>query len=137
MRERIEAQPLFAGLTDARLDELAAVASERLAAPGEVLVERGQPASGLFVLEEGRVLVEVPAASGVELGPGDVFGEFAFVGLAHARTARVRALVESRCLAFGRAELERLLANAPELGERLRTVAHQRLSSRPPAASAP
>ena len=129
--DRIGAQPLFAGLPAARLEQLAAVASERVAAPDEVLVERGQPASGLFVLEEGRLLVEVPGGASAELAPGDVFGEFAFVGLADARTARVRALAPSRCLAFARSEIERLLADEPAFGERLRAVAEQRVAGRP------
>ena len=131
MRERIEAQPLFAGLTDARLDELAAVASERLAAPGEVLVERGQPASGLFVLEEGRVLVEVPAASGVELGPGDVFGELAArewaARFSFPRLATVVAASPLRLYVLPNGELDRLAEAFPEIDDELGFLTRERL----------
>jgi voltage-gated potassium channel len=127
MRNRIRSQPLFAGVSDDRIDDLAAAASERVAAEGEVLVERGQPASGMFVLEEGRVVVEL-AGRGVELGPGDVFGEIALVGLTPGRTARVRAVADTRCLSFARADVERVLAREPELAARLRELAETRLA---------
>jgi voltage-gated potassium channel len=127
MRERVSRQPLFAGVAADGIDDLAASASERVAAQGQVLVERGQPASGLFVLEEGRVVVELPGRS-VELGPGDVFGEIALVGLTKGRTARVRAVTDARCLSFSRADVERVLENEPELASRLRSLAETRLA---------
>jgi CRP-like cAMP-binding protein len=132
MRDRVRSQPLFAGVADDRIDDLAASASERLAAPGEVLVERGQPASGMFVVEEGRVVVEL-AGRGVELGPGDVFGEIGLVGLTEGRTARVRAIADTRCLSFSRADVERVLAHEPELASRLRALAEKRLAEQRPA----
>lgn len=126
MRERVRRQPLFAGVGADRIDDLAASASERVAGQGEVLVERGQPASGMFLLEEGRVVVELSGRS-VELGPGDVFGEIALVGLTENRTARVRAVTDTRCLSFSRADIERVLQSEPELASRLRSLAETRL----------
>ena len=58
MRKRIEQLELFAGLPGERLDELARAATELEAPAGQVLLERGHPASGLFVLEEGTVAAE-------------------------------------------------------------------------------
>ena len=128
MLARVARQPLFAGVAADRLEELAAAASERLAAAGDLLVERGQPASGLFVLEEGRAVVERPGLADSRLGPGDVFGEIALIGLRPERSARVRAVTECRCLGFPRADLERMLANEPEVANRLRTLAEKRLA---------
>lgn len=122
MRERLRAVPLFGGLDDGQLDRLATAATEFQAAAGQLLIERGAPGSGMFVLEDGRAVAEAPEGER-ELGPGDVFGERALVGNATQRTARVRARTDVRCLAIGRAELERLLAEESQLDERLRRLA--------------
>ncbi len=121
MRERLRALPLFADLDDERLDRLAAVTSEFEAPAGQVLIERGGPGSGLFVLEHGLAVVEAPEGRR-ELAAGDVFGERALVGTDIERTARVRAETDVRCLAIGRTELERLLADDPRVADRLREL---------------
>jgi CRP-like cAMP-binding protein len=118
VRERLSALPLFADLNDAQLDRLAAATTEFEAPAGQALIERGRAASGMFVLEEGQAIVEAPEGNR-ELGPGDIFGERALLGEDIARTARVRAQTEVRCLAIARPELERLLAEDSRLAERL------------------
>jgi CRP-like cAMP-binding protein len=85
------------------------------------LIERGRPGSGLLVLEEGEAIVEAPEGRR-QLGPGDVFGERALLGEELTRSARVRAQTDVRCLAIARPELERLLAEIPSLGDRLRQL---------------
>ena len=121
MRDRLRAIPLFADLDDAELDRLAEQTSEFDAPPGRALIERGRPGSGLFVLEEGRATVEAPEGMH-ELGPGDVFGERSLFGEDGDRTARVRALTDVRCLAIARPEIERVIADHPAVGERLRQL---------------
>jgi CRP-like cAMP-binding protein len=118
VRDRLRAVPLFADLSDVQLDRLAAGTTEFGASPGQPLIQRGAPGSGMFVLEEGRAVVEAPEGDR-ELSPGDVFGERALVGDDVERTARVRALTDVRCLAISRAELERVLAESPRIAERL------------------
>jgi CRP-like cAMP-binding protein len=121
MQERLRAVPVFASLSDETLEMLAAATSEFDAPAGKLLVERGRPGSGMFVLERGRAVVEAPEGRR-ELGPGDVFGERSLVSEGAVRTARVRAETDVRCLAIGRAEVERLLATEPELADRLRRL---------------
>lgn len=133
MRDRISRQPLFADVGADTLDALAASASERVALKGEVLVEHGQPASGMFLVEEGEVLVELPGRASVTLGVGDVFGEIALVGLTTQRTARVRALSDIRCISLARADVESVLAREPALASRLRLLAEARLAEQRPA----
>ena len=129
MRERLERLELFEGLPGERLDELAVAAAELAAPAGQVLLERGHAASGLFVLEEGVVAAEVGGGNEVELTAGEVFGEVPLVGLSERRTARVRAVTDVRCLAFARTELAGILEREPRLLERLRTVAERRLGA--------
>jgi CRP-like cAMP-binding protein len=121
LRDRLRAVPLFADLDDEQLDRLAAATSEFDAPAGQALIERGRPGSGLFVLEEGHAIVEAPDGRH-ELGPGDVFGERALLGEDIARTARVRAQTDVRCLAIARPELEQVLAENEQLADRLRQL---------------
>ena len=121
MRDRLRAAPLFADLDDEHLERLAAATSEFQAPAGQALIERGRPGSGLLVLEEGEAIVEAPEGRR-ELGPGDIFGERALLGEDVARTARVRAQTDVRCLAIARPELEELLADLPQLADRLRQL---------------
>ena len=122
MRDRLRTLPLFADLDDEQLDRLASCTSEFDAPAGQALIERGRPGSGLFVLEDGEALVEAPEGTR-RLGPGDVFGERSLLGDDGERTARVRAQTDVRCLAIARTELERLIAERPSVGERLRRLA--------------
>ena len=121
MRDRLRAVPLFADLDDEQLDRLAAATTEFEAPAGQALIERGRPGSGLFVLEEGQAIVEAPDGRR-ELGPGDVFGERALLGDDIARTARVRAQTDVRCLAIARPDLEEVLAGNQQLADRLRQL---------------
>jgi CRP-like cAMP-binding protein len=118
VRDRLGELPLFADLDDAQLDRLAAATTEFEAPAGQALIERGRPGSGMFVLEEGKAVVEAPEGTR-EIGPGDVFGERSLLGEDIERTARVRARTDVRCLAIARPEIERLLAEDPHLAERL------------------
>jgi CRP-like cAMP-binding protein len=121
VRDRLRAAPLFADLDDEHLEKLAAATSEFQAPAGQALIERGRPGSGLLVLEEGEAIVEAPEGRR-RLVPGDVFGERALLGEDVARTARVRAETDVRCLAISRPELEQLLAEVPGLADRLRQL---------------
>ena len=120
MRERLRALLLFSDLDDEQLDVLASSTTEFTVAAGKPLIQRGDPGSGVFVLEEGIAVVDAPGGSR-ELGPGDVFGERSLLD-GTGRTARVRAKTDVRCLAIPRPELERVIAAHPQLGERLRHV---------------
>ena len=100
------------------LQRLEAAGSRVQFPAGKVLIEHGQPGTGLFVVVEGRVLVEAPESER-ELGPGSVVGERALVAEHGIRTARVRALTDCVALAVDRAEVDRLCAEDPGLAERL------------------
>jgi CRP-like cAMP-binding protein len=87
-------------------------------AAGKVLIERAKPGTGLYVVIEGRLVVE--AAEGTrELGPGSVVGERALLSADGMRTARVRALTDGVVVTVERAEVDRLCADDPAFAERL------------------
>ena len=105
-------------MNDDDLQRLEAVGSMVSFAAGKVLIERGKPGTGLFVVREGTLVVEAPEATR-ELGPGAVLGERALMSPDGTRTARVRALTDGVVLAVERAEIDRLCAEDPALAERL------------------
>jgi CRP-like cAMP-binding protein len=95
--------------------------SELAFGAGKVLIERGQPGTGLFVVVEGELVVEAPEGTR-ELGPGAVFGERALLSADGLRTARVRALTDGVAVAVDRPEVDRLCAEDPALAKRLADV---------------
>lgn len=97
---------------------LGSVGAETTVAAGQVLIERGQHGSGLYVILEGSVVVEAPEGTR-ELGPDALIGERALLSADGLRTARVRALSDVRVLAVERADFDRLCADDPELAHRL------------------
>jgi CRP-like cAMP-binding protein len=100
------------------LRKLEAAGSELAFVAGQVLIERGKPGTGLFVVVEGSLAVEAPEGTR-ELGPGAVIGERALMSPDGTRTARVRALSGGVVLAVERAEIDRLCAEDPAFAERL------------------
>jgi CRP-like cAMP-binding protein len=105
-------------MTDDDMRILQAVGSESDVPAGRLLIERGQPASGLFVILEGSVIVEAPEGTRM-LGPGAVVGERALVSGHGERTARVRTASDVRVLAVARRELDRLTTHSSSLAHRL------------------
>lgn len=88
---------------------------------GQVLIERGKPGTGLYVVVAGQLVVEAPEGTR-ELGPGGVCGERALVSADGLRSARVRALTDGVVVAVDRAEIDRLCDENPGFAERLAAV---------------
>jgi len=85
---------------------------------GQVLIERGDPGTGLYVIREGQLVVETPDGR-FEYGPGSVVGERALLSEDGMRQARVHALTAGVAVAVGRADVDTLCAEDPEFAERL------------------
>ena len=98
-----------------RLEEAGAVAE---IPAGQVLIERGQVGSGLYVILEGTVVVEAPEGD-IEFGPHSLIGERALLSAAGTRAARVRATTDLRALAVDRGKFEQLCADDPAFARRI------------------
>jgi len=125
-RAALTSIPLFAGLDDAALVGLAERTTGFEAPAGHVLVEVGQPGTGLFVIEAGEVEVEL-AGRVVVLGAGESFGDVALL-TDRPRTGRVRARTDVRCRALARADFARLLAEQPRIAVGMLPVLASRLA---------
>jgi CRP-like cAMP-binding protein len=100
------------------LRRLEAVGSETRVGAGQVLIERGQHGTGLYVILEGTVRVEAPEGSR-ELGAGTCVGERALLSADGRRTARVLATTDCLLLAVDRLEFDRICADDPGFAQRV------------------
>jgi CRP-like cAMP-binding protein len=124
---RLRKAPLFAELDDDELERVASACAEFEVPAGHVLIEHGQPGSGMFCITEGTVSVELPAGP-VELGPGEFVGELALLADGITRVARVRATSPVRGLALGRAAFAELLDRDPHVAVCMLPVLARRLA---------
>lgn len=125
--QQLRALPLFAELPGPSLERIAAMATEVELRPGQVLIQPNAAGSGMYVLQDGTVTVELRGRT-IELGPGEFFGELSLLVPDATRSARVRAATPVRCLALSRADFEALLESEPALAvSMLRTLARRLL----------
>ncbi len=123
--DRLRQVPLFSDLDESGLERLAAIANEFDAPSGHVLMERGQPGTGIFVIEEGSVRVDLPGGDHVTLGPGEFVGELSVLADT-PRTARVCVADDLRAVAIRRNDLTELIRTEPSIAvSMLRVLAHR------------
>jgi CRP-like cAMP-binding protein len=124
--EQLRESDLFSDLDEDGLARIAAGATEYDCPADTVLIEAGVPASGVFIVVDGRIAAETHDGRHHELGPGDSFGELSILA-GTPRTGRVYALTPLRCLALDRAEFETILADEPAVTRALLGVLARRL----------
>jgi tetratricopeptide (TPR) repeat protein len=101
--------PLFAELEHEELRELFQLCGRVAAPAGRVVLRRGEPGRGLFVVREGEVEVLGPAGAVLAtLGPGQHFGEMSLLDDAPV-SADVRAKGDVALLGIPREEFRRFL----------------------------
>jgi CRP-like cAMP-binding protein len=127
--------PLFAGMPEAELGELARITRRRNLRAGEVLFREGEDARAMLVIVDGRVSVSLrlPGERTVELtshGPGEVLGDVPLLdGGTHSATATVEEPVT--LLSLSRADFVGIVSRRHptsfELKRRIASVACARL----------
>lgn len=127
--EKLRAIPLFAEVSETTLQRIIDTATEVQVGPGHVLMERGHPGAGLFVIEEGTVSIDLGTRQ-VELGPGEFIGELALLtNVPH--TGRAKAKTDVTAFAISRDDFIQLLESEPKAAlAMLSTVAARLASSR-------
>lgn len=120
--------PLFAGLEQSRLAEIAGLLKPRLVTPGERVITAGERGDAMYFIDSGAAEVRLPQGP-VRLGSGDFFGEIALL-TRQPRIADVVALGFCRLLVLSAADFHRLLETDPELKRTIDEVAQQRLGRR-------
>jgi CRP-like cAMP-binding protein len=124
---RLRELPLFARLDQTALERVLESSSEVECPAGQVLIRADDPGAGMFVIEEGTVVVEAAGRRTIDLGPGQFVGELSLLVPESTRVARVRAKTPVRCLALSRTSLEELLESEPQFTVAMLRVVAQRL----------
>ena len=95
--EELKRVPLFSGLSQRQLRQLAKDFKDHRASAGALLAQQGQMSGvAFFVIAEGEAAVIVDGTRVATLGPGAHFGELAMI-TERARSATVEALTPMRC----------------------------------------
>ena len=95
--EDLKRVPLFSGLSQRQLSQLARLFNERRVPAGALLAKQGEMSGvAFFVIAEGEAAVIVDGTRVGTLGPGDHFGELAMISQ-RERLATVEALTPMRC----------------------------------------
>ena len=88
--------PLFSGLDDKELKEVASSMRERKFRAGDTVTQEGAGGVGFFVVESGEADVNVGGEAKGSVGPGDYFGEIALINES-PRTATLTARTDMIC----------------------------------------
>jgi CRP-like cAMP-binding protein len=125
--DSLRGQALFADLDDLALAHIANVATPLEVDAGYVLIDAGQEGTGLFILQDGSVTVEIGSRS-IECFAGEFIGELSLLvdGLVH--TGRVRAATPLKCLAINRLDFDRLLHDEPQIAINMLRALARRLA---------
>lgn len=140
LAELLSSVDIFAPLSSAELQALAATATGRVFAPGETIIRAGDDGASMFVVGRGSVDVRVDSNGTPRtinrLGEGAFFGEMAlFTG--EPRTASVVAADETEVLEIGHDAMRGLFQTNPDLVEALTHAIKERRAGLLANANAP
>jgi CRP/FNR family transcriptional regulator, cyclic AMP receptor protein len=125
---RLKSIPLFEGVSDEELSQIAPFAQEIRVEAGRELVREGDFSYEFMAIEEGQAEVSRGGEHVADLGPGDFFGEMGLLEKT-LRNATVTARTDMQLMTLTGWDLKRIERTTPEAVERVRTV----LESRRPA----
>jgi CRP/FNR family transcriptional regulator, cyclic AMP receptor protein len=120
--------PLFSGLDDHELDQIAKSMRERRYKAGESLTQEGTGGAGFFVVEEGQADVTVGGEAKGSIGPGDYFGEIALLNDS-LRTATITARTDMVCYGMTPWDFKPLVESNSAIAWKLLTAMSQKLGS--------
>jgi nucleotide-binding universal stress UspA family protein len=129
--ELLAKAPLFEALSQEDREHIGETARIRTYQRGAWIVREGDIATGCFIIASGRVEVlrgEHTSHPTVltTLEAGEFFGEMAVID-DHPRSASVRALEETECVAIGRTEFLEILQRRPQIAVQMLPILVRRL----------
>ena len=123
--------PLFEGLSKRALRSVVTAATEVDLAAGKVIVREGALDRFMYVLVDGTASVTQGSRQLPSMGPGDFFGEFAFLS-GGPRTATVTAESDVRLLILSPREMDALIHAEPTIALTMLTTLARRLRNAEP-----
>ena len=116
--------PLFSTLSAVEIAEVMDYLHAQTAAPGTMIVRRGEAASNMYFIASGRVEVETQHGP-IQLGEGQFFGETGLLNHAR-RNANVRALESTKLLMLDGRDLKALMERNEDIAKHIEEVAAAR-----------
>jgi len=92
----LPAVPLFAGLSEREVEQLATLCKARRFAAGETVIREGSGGAAFYLIDSGEARVTIRGDEVATLGPGDHFGEIALIDEGE-RLATVTATTDLVC----------------------------------------
>ena len=124
--DRLTKVPLFEGLSQRALEQIARWTDEVDLPEGERLLDQGRFAYEFFVIQEGECEVRQNRRPIATLGPGDIVGEIALIERAR-RTATVETLSAVRAIVMSARDFGMMMDTVPTVAERIREVEERRI----------
>lgn len=128
---QIASTPLFQGLPEERLKELATVVKDKVFRKGKLIFSEGDEGSGFYIIISGRVKIFKLSPEGKEqilhiFGPGEPVGEVpVFAGKSFP--AHAEALEDSRLFYFPMADFMELIQKNPSIALNSLSILSRRL----------
>jgi ATP-binding cassette subfamily B protein len=124
--DRLARVPLLSTLPAAHLAEIAPLFRSETFHEGNDIVVEGDASGSFYIVVRGKVEVLRGSVRMAVLEDGDYFGEIALL-MGSPRTATVRALTVSTCIALDKESFDAFLSRSPGLKEEISQVANERL----------
>jgi len=124
--EALSAAPLFEGLSNKELTELAMRTDDLDFPAGKVLVHEGEVGSEFYVITDGEAEVTQHGEAVATYAPGDFFGEIALVEDV-PRNATVTVTTPLRCFMLTRGRFLHVLDEYPEVERKVMRALAKRL----------
>jgi HEAT repeat protein len=122
----LKSVPVFAAASEQLLAEVASVLEEVEFEAGDVVFEKGDPGTSMFIIVHGRVRVHDGDRTIVHLGERDVFGELAALD-PEPRSASITAAEATQLFRLDREPLYEVMADHVEIASGIFHVLCQRL----------
>lgn len=127
--ERLSTIPIFSPLSDDELQQLALASKNRVYAPGEAIVRRGQQGNSMFVVTRGSVDVQIMQGTEMKtintLRENDYFGEMSLL-TGEPRTATVMAVEETEVVQINKSALKPIFEVNPDLVQSVSEMIEER-----------
>jgi CRP/FNR family transcriptional regulator, cyclic AMP receptor protein len=114
VQEAIKNAPLFSQLSKKDIKQLAAALTQRTFPAGTVIIEKGKPGVGFFVIASGSATVTVAGNRVRALQAGDHFGEVALIDEG-PRMAEVTADTDLECYALAAWQFRPFVQDHPDV----------------------
>ena len=123
--------PLFQGLNNRQLNQIASRFVPRTYKPDQAIVTQGQTGFGMFMITSGKAEAVLELSDGSKtvvntFGPSDFFGEVSMLD-GGPRTASVIAREKTDCLVLGRIEFISLMNDDAEMATDIAVTLAKRL----------